>query len=105
MPDIPSSSTGSESRRRRPIHVQETEKEVVVKGSIDDRLKQIQDEDNSFTGAIESGFSYELDEKVVIPNKKDKKSEKNLITINKIFYTKNRVTLLSITRKILVSAP
>ncbi|WP_412701672.1 hypothetical protein [Finegoldia dalianensis] len=37
--------------------------------------------------------------------KKIKKSEKNLITINKIFYTKNRVTLLSITRKILVSAP
>ena len=59
-----------------PQVVQETEKEVVVKGSIDDRLKQIQDEDNSFTGAIESGFSYELDEKVVIPNKKDKKSDK-----------------------------
>lgn len=37
--------------------------------------------------------------------KKIKNSEKNLITINKIFYTKNRVTLLSITRKILVSAP
>lgn len=58
------------------VQEQEQEKDVVVKGSIDDRLKQIQDEDNSFTGAIESGFSYELDEKVVIPNKNGKNADK-----------------------------
>lgn len=42
------------------------------RGNVDERLKKIQDEDNSFTGAVDSGFSYELDEKVKIPNKKAK---------------------------------
>ncbi len=49
--------------------------EDVARGNIDDRLKKIQDEDNNFTGAVDSGFSYELDEKVKIPDKKAKASE------------------------------
>lgn len=51
------------------------EAEYDARGNIDERLKKIQEEDNSFTGAIDSGFSYELDEKVKIPNKKDKDIE------------------------------
>lgn len=58
-----------------PEVVYEQESDAIVKGSIDDRLKQIQDEDNSFTGAVDSGFSYELDEKVVIPTHKNKNEE------------------------------
>ena len=45
------------------------------RGNVDERLKKIQDEDNNFTGAVDSGFSYELDEKVKIPDKKAKESE------------------------------
>ena len=58
-----------------PVVAVEQDNEVVVKGTIDDRLRKIQDEDNSFTGAIDSGFSYELDEKVVLPSKVAKNKE------------------------------
>lgn len=43
-------------------------------GEVDDRLKQIQDEDNGGVGAIDNTFSPELDEKVKIPDR-DKKEE------------------------------
>jgi len=52
-----------------PVVSYESDSAPIEKGSIDDRLKKIQEEDNSFTGAVDSGFSYELDEKVVLPSK------------------------------------
>ncbi len=48
----------------------EAEQEGIVRGNVDDRLKQLQDEDNGLFGD-EDMFSRNLDEKVVIPDKKD----------------------------------
>lgn len=46
------------------------EEEGVIRGNVDNRLKQIQDEDNGVGAKEESMFATELDEKVVIPEKK-----------------------------------
>ncbi len=46
------------------------EEEGIIRGNVDDRLKQIQAEDNSVSPAADSSFSPELDEKVKIPEKK-----------------------------------
>lgn len=45
------------------------EEEGVIRGNVDNRLKQIQDEDNGVGGKEDSIFATELDEKVVIPEK------------------------------------
>lgn len=46
------------------------EEEGVIRGNVDDRLKQIQDEDNGLAEKESQMFSPELDEKVTIPEKK-----------------------------------
>ena len=46
------------------------EQEGIVRGNVDDRLKRIQDEDNGLGASAESTLQPELDEKVVIPEKK-----------------------------------
>lgn len=46
------------------------EEEGVIRGNVDNRLKQIQDEDNGIGTKENTIFSTELDEKVVIPEKK-----------------------------------
>lgn len=46
------------------------EEEGVIRGNVDNRLKQLQDEDNGLGGEEKSMFATELDEKVVIPEKK-----------------------------------
>lgn len=50
----------------------DTSTEEVAKGSVDDRLKLIQMEDNSYTNASDDTFSPELDEKVRLPKQKRK---------------------------------
>ena len=45
------------------------EEEGVIRGNVDNRLKQIQDEDNGVGAKEESMFATELDERVVIPEK------------------------------------
>lgn len=46
------------------------EQEGIVRGNVDDRLKCLQDEDNGIGASVESTLQPELDEKVVIPEKK-----------------------------------
>ncbi len=46
------------------------EQEGIVRGNVDNRLKHIQDEDNGIGASAESTLQPELDEKVVIPEKK-----------------------------------
>lgn len=46
------------------------EQEGIVRGNVDDRLKRLQDEDNGIGTLAESTLQPELDEKVVIPEKK-----------------------------------
>lgn len=46
------------------------EEEGVIRGNVDNRLKKLQDEDNGLGGEEKSMFATELDEKVVIPEKK-----------------------------------
>ena len=50
------------------------EEEGIVRGNVDDRLKKIQEEDNKADTA-ETTIDTSLDEKVVIPEQKDEKSE------------------------------
>lgn len=54
----------------------ESEQEGIIRGNVDDRLKKLQDEDNSLGG--ENTFSTELDEKVTIPEKKTEPESESL---------------------------
>ena len=58
------------------------EEEGIVRGNVDSRLKKIQDDDNGTT-VKDSVFDTELDEKVVIPEKKSQEEESISLTAEK----------------------